>query len=163
VVFGLFVLLFDKYMWRWRPTALLFALARDRAPPLLHGTYAGQLTWRDASKGSQERSELVADVVQTWRSMVIVFEFTNKDGVKQAGSRSEMACIRQGPDNSRARLEYTYCYEGREPTPDGGVRNTVIYGVTVLEFRRESDKWAAVGRYYSDDSGSGEIQLQQKS
>jgi hypothetical protein len=163
VVFGLLVFVFDRFAWHWSALKPLYAMVRSKAPPYIHGRYAGKITWHDQTSNSQNDSHVCVNIVQRWQTLVVSFTFTDEAGNKRAESHSNMAFISQGLDDDKPTLQYTYAYEGTETAPTGRIRTNRIHGTAVHDFERDGKKWKIAGRYYSDDMGTGMIILEQTS
>lgn len=161
VLFGLLVLVFDRFAWHWMIARPVYWLARDATPPYIHGDYLGTVTWKNQEASKEEKSEASVHIIQRWQRLVVLFDFWDEPQIKRASSHSDMATIVREMDDNKLTLQYAYSYEANESTPDGGTKRAVHHGTAVLDFVKLEGLWNVNGYYYSDDTGSGRIVLKQ--
>ena len=159
--------LMDHVLWKQAWFARLVGLFQVPLPPNLSGDYKVIVSWHaphpDAGENAVGKSDATITVIQSWRKISIMFVFAEPGALSpKAESTSRTAYIDCKADPRRVSVVYTYSYTEASPrSSDGSVRKNRIHGTCNLVFQRQPNgaAWQPYGDYYSDDNGSGTIQL----
>jgi hypothetical protein len=142
----LLVLAFDKWIWRWPGVKAVINYLR--MPPVLHGTWAGEIQYDKDSKGSSGKIPVYLVIRQTFTDLKMI------SYVSTSESSSLTAEISKNEHGSR-QLAYAYRtlvpYGTRKDNPStDGLAVLGIVGSPVRELS---------GSYFTDRGGSGRIVL----
>lgn len=142
----LLVLAFDRWIWRWPGVKIVINYLR--MPPVLHGTWAGEIQYDKDSKNNPGKIPVYLVIRQTFSDIKII------SYVSTSQSSSLTAEISKSEHGSR-QLAYAYRtlvpYGTRKdnPSTDG----LAVLGVVGTPVRELS------GSYFTDRGGSGRIVL----
>lgn len=140
----LLVLAFDKWIWRWPGVKVVINYLR--MPPVLHGTWAGEIHYDKDNKGGSGKIPVYLVIRQTFTDLKII------SYVSSSESNSLTAEISKSEHGSR-QLAYAYRtfvpYGARKDNPStDGLAILGIVGSPVKELS---------GSYFTDRGGSGRI------
>lgn len=140
----LLVLAFDKWIWRWPGVKVVINYLR--MPPVLHGTWAGEIHYDKDNKGGSGKIPVYLVIRQTFTDLKII------SYVSTSESNSLTAEISKSEHGSR-QLAYAYRtlvpYGARKDNPStDGLAILGIVGSPVKELS---------GSYFTDRGGSGRI------
>lgn len=142
----LLVLAFDKWIWRW--PGIRAVINYLRMPPVLHGTWAGEIQYDNDSRGNSGKVPIYLVIRQTFTDLKIISYASTSE------SNSLTAEISKSEHGNR-QLAYVYRtiapYGTRKgnPSTDG----LAILGIVGSPVRELS------GSYFTDRGGSGRIVL----
>lgn len=162
VIFGLLLYCFRRVGWRmWLGAPLHWFTGAVRQPDL-SGTYQASILINGPIEDGPSRrlSKAIVDIVQDWDKMMVRFDVIEDSHTPWVRSTSDMAIMRIGLDPARVTLHYTYQYESAIRSADGsrGAIQT-IRGACVMMFVRDKKSWRGSGHYYTEDSGSGSVNM----
>ncbi len=162
VIFHFLLRKFDKTYWKTpRLGRAVFWMAGTEAPPDVSGSYVTTMDCFEpdtASGGARNGYNADITIKQTWRTMAVILRFRDYPIRADARSESEMAVLRVEVDDTVS-LGFEYCHKDIVERPGKGVFETQIHGFTNLHFRREENRWNALGTYFDADAGSGKMTL----
>jgi hypothetical protein len=154
----------DRWAWKWKVFRPLFLWARSRQPPVVEGQYTGYAEYHDPElkpAGRVERWDATVRIIQRWQTINLQFDFSKPS--LHAESHSTMATLYLDPDPDKVGLLHSYRHKRTAPRTDRpGIVSKTIEGTSLLGFSRKDDRWLVRGKYYSDDEGSGFIELEQE-
>lgn len=142
----LMILAFDKWIWRWPGVRTMINFLR--MPPVLHGTWAGEIQYDKDSMGMSGKKTIYLVIRQTFTDLKII------SYVSTSESSSLTAEISKNEHGNR-QLAYAYRtlvpYGTRKNNPStDGLAILNIVGTPVKELS---------GSYFTDRGGSGRISL----
>lgn len=138
LIYGLFVQLFDKLLWKVKPISYLIKI------PNLNGKWSG-----NASMTSGLNESLYVTITQTWKRIDIVVE--TDETIANVLSATFYF------DNEKNKyLKYIYSIKPTKPDPSF---NRYGEGCTELRYRNDNNKETLEGTFFSSKFRGGSISL----
>lgn len=160
LVYGILVLLFDRYFWNVKQLEWIWRLLGIPCPADLAGNYVGRSRWYNKQHDGME-TQVHVKIRQTWSRLLITLQHVPNDANTESSSYSTMATLLSSDETCR--LSYCFIYESKERSsgPPFSVRRLLASGTQQLSLRLEypNGGWRGSGLYYMETAGSGELIL----
>lgn len=160
ILFGIFINLFDNYLWKTTVGWCMFRLAGLQAPPDLGGTYYGTIEVRStAAPDGMFRTGYFMRIAQSWEQISLLIERESEAGGLMR-MHSDMASVRVGMMTGVTTLRLLYTFEENMPRLGfAGTTARQYSGAATFEFRRDGEAWQMTGHFFDDIGRSGQISL----